>query len=416
MPEGSPGAGLAEAARTGESVRVSRRPAAEPLLLETEPLRPAAFVARVHRFVVKARIKGEGRGPASEVAAYMANPGRMWEMLLPGTEMLLAPRPDGRLRWEAVGLRWQQRWPADRPRVVFLNAGQVARVARRLLEERLIPELSDAALERAEAPVGRSRIDFLLSRRGAPYLLEVKSATLVEHGLALFPDARSERAVRHLETLAATAPGRAGVLFVVQGSADRFLPDFHNDLDFAVAFNRLRGRLDVLAYQLEPRLDPEGRLRFAGRPRALAIPWQVLEAATADSGLYILLLHLAAKRRVEAGALGCRDFAAGWYAYAGSARKALSRRLQRHIRLSKRHHYHIDALRAAAGEVRALAIRATGRAECDLAAALRAIADWSVPRFGSSDCRCPGHLFHFAADPLRTPAFQRLLTDWRHRI
>ncbi len=388
----------------------------EPLLLETEPLRRAAFVARLNRFVVRASMD-QGRGPASEVAAYMANPGRMWEMLLPATELLLAPRTGGRLRWEAVGLRWQARWPGDSPRVVFLNARQIARVAGRLLEERLIPELSDSTLEGAETPVGRSRIDFLLSRAGAPYLLEVKSATLVEHGLALFPDARSERAHRHLEALAGDAPGRrAGVLFVVQGDADRFLPDFHNDLDFAAAFSRLRCRLDLFAYALEPTLDPKGRLLFRGRPRALTIPWDVLEAGTADGGLYVLLLHLNRPRRLDVGGLGRRDYAAGWYAYAGSARRALSQRLERHMRLRKRHHYHVDALRAAADGVRALAIRATDRAECDLAAALRAVADSAVPRFGSSDCRCPGHLFHFAADPLHTAAFQRLLTDWRHRI
>lgn len=404
--------------RRGEKMKVkssaNASAATAPLLLETEPLLPAAFVERLNRFVVRCRIEG-ARGGASDVTAYMANPGRMGEMLLPATELLLAPRPRSRLRWEAVGLRWRERWPGDRPRVVFLNAGQVTRVAARLLEERLIPELSDCVLQRTEAPVAGSRIDFLLSRGGEPCLLEVKSATLVEHGLALFPDARSERALRHLETLARAAT-KAGVLFVVQGEADRFLPDFHNDLDFARAFGRLRGSIDFLAYALTPELGPDGRLRLRGRPRALSIPWNTLEAGTADGGLYILLLRLGRKARLEAGALGSRDFPAGWYAYAGSARRALSQRLARHLRLRKRHHYHIDALRAAAEEARALAIRATTRGECELAAALRAIAASAVPRFGSSDCRCAGHLFHFGDDPLPTPAFQRLLTDWRHRV
>ncbi len=382
----------------------------DDLLLETEPLRPAAFLERLNRFVVSCRL-ADGR----EAAAYMANPGRMWEMLLPGTDMLLAPRPRSRIRWEAVGLRWTHRWPGDKPRVVFLNTAQVARVAEKLLQARMVPELADAVVVRREAPLGDSRIDLLLSRGGSPYFLEVKSSTLVEQGVALFPDARSERARRHVETLAQCGVG-AGVLFIVQGDADRFLPDFHNDLDFARALGAARGRVDTFVYALEPALDDDCRLLLAGRPRRLTIPWDAFEAGVADGGLYILLLHLAREARIEAGALGPRDFAAGWFAYVGSARRNLSQRLARHLRLTKRPHWHVDALRAAADQVRALAIRGTRRGECGLAADMRAIADGSVPRFGSSDCRCPGHLFLFAEDPVHTARFQKLLTEARHRI
>ncbi len=293
--------------------------------METEPLRPAAFVSRLNRFVASCLLE-DARGRRRRVSAYMANPGRMWEMLLPGAELLLAPRPRGRIRWEAVGLRWTERWPGDRPRVVFLNAGQVARVAEKLLRERLIPELADATVDRREAQAGESRIDLLLSRVGRPYLLEVKSATLVEHGLALFPDAQSVRARRHLEALARAGDGvRAGVLFLVQGDANRFLPDFHTDLDFARAFGEVRDKVDFFAYALEPTLGDDGRLRFAGRPRRLAIPWESFEAGAADGGLYILLLRLARGARLEAGALGRLDYPAGWYAYVGSARRALRR-------------------------------------------------------------------------------------------
>ncbi len=66
--------------------------------------------------------------------------------------------------------------------------------------------------------------------------------------------------------------------------------------------------------------------------------------------------------------------------------------------------------------MKALAIRGTRRGECELAAAVRAISDGSVPRFGASDCRCPGHLFRFAYDPLHTARFQRLLTEWRASV
>ncbi|HNR98619.1 MAG TPA: DNA/RNA nuclease SfsA [Planctomycetota bacterium] len=384
-------------------------------LLETEPLRPAVFRGRLNRFAVACVLR-EGRNRARAATAYMANPGRMGEMLLPGVELLLAPRRRGRLAWEAVGLRWRRRWPGDSPRVVFLNAARTARVAERLLEERLIPPLADATVVGREVRAGESRIDLLLSRGGAPYLLEVKSCTLVEHGLALFPDARSARARRHVETLAAAGAGGAGVLFVVQGRADRFLPDFHNDLEFARAFGAARAAIDYFPLALEPTFGADRRLRFEGRPRPLAIPWDTFEAGVADGGLYLLLLRLARARRLEAGASGPRDFPGGWYAYVGSARRGLGKRIERHLRRGKRHHWQIDALRAAADGVKALPIRGTRRGECELAAAVRAICDDSVPRFGASDCRCPGHLFRFAADPLQTAPFQQVLTLWRHRL
>ena len=70
--------------------------------------------------------------------------------------------------------------------------------------------------------MGRSRLDFLLSGPGGRKLaLEVKSVTLVKDGVALFPDAVTERGARHLRELAEIAgrPGwEAAVLFVLQRS------------------------------------------------------------------------------------------------------------------------------------------------------------------------------------------------------
>jgi len=64
--------------------------------------------------------------------------------------------------------------------------------------------------------VGTSRIDLLLAEPS--YLLEVKSCTLVGHGIAMFPDAPTTRGARHVEKLTRFVDegGRAGVMFVVQ--------------------------------------------------------------------------------------------------------------------------------------------------------------------------------------------------------
>jgi len=383
---------------------------ADPLFA-TEPLVRATFVDRPNRFLVRYRRAGR------QGVGYLANSGRLGEILLPGTEVLLAERRHTKIGREVLGAAWSRRWPGDRPRAVLLNSSRANDVAERLLAARLIPELAAWRVARREVAVGASRFDFLLAGAGGEYLLEVKSVTLAERGLAMFPDATSARGRRHLEELvhlAGRGGRRAGVLFLVQGAADRFLPDFHNDLAFARAFHAARGRVDLLPYRLDPRLDRAGRLVFAGRPRRLAIPWAALDDAVADGGLYLLVLHLPVDTRVAVGALGRRTYPRGWHVYVGSARRGLTHRVARHLRHRKRLHWHIDHLRARSPWVRAFPIRAAA-AECALAAEVARLGAGVAPGFGSSDCGCPGHLVWFPQAPVPTAAFQELLTRLRHQ-
>jgi sugar fermentation stimulation protein A len=380
-------------------------------MLETESLTRALFVSRLNRFVVRFR-RGTRFG-----RAYLANPGRLGEVLLPGTELLLARRRHPKLGWEALGATWSQRWPRDRPRTVFLAASRVNQLAERLLAEQRIPELRGYRIERKEFTCGHSRFDFLLTSACGRYLLEVKSVTLVEQGLALFPDAQTERGRRHLEHLAELSRQqgwRAGVLFLVQGHAERFLPDFHNDLEFARTFGLVRQRVEFLPYCLNPSLEPTGRMAFAGAPRPLTIPWRLLDVTLEDSGLYLLAIHLPRAMRLRVGALGVVDLAAGYYVYTGSAKRGLTARLSRHMRPRKRRHYHVDYLRARSAALRAFPIRGASR-ECDLAWEVGRIASATVQRFGSSDCGCLGHLAYFREDPVHTAPFQELLTRMRHQ-
>jgi sugar fermentation stimulation protein A len=83
--------------------------------------------------------------------------------------------------------------------------------------------------------------------------------------------------------------------------------------------------------------------------------------------------------------------------------------MERHRRLRKQHHWHIDELRAVAEFHSVLAIRSSERLECEVAEAMSRIAEWSVPRFGSTDCPCETHLFGMANDPIQSENFQNLL-------
>jgi len=83
------------------------------------------------------------------------------------------------------------------------------------------------------------------------------------------------------------------------------------------------------------------------------------------------------------------------------------------MRRRKQFHWHIDFLRDRADSCTALPVRTSENLEHDLAEALGRLADWSIPRFGSSDCKCPTHLFGFKENPIRDPRFIDLLLRFR---
>ena len=378
----------------------------------TDPLERAAFVERPNRFIVFADHGGKRR------RTYVANPGKLQEILLPRTtEVLLAHKPHTKTKWESVGAVWNARWDGDSPRAIFLNTGRVNDVADAYLRAGLVPGLEDATVIGREETVGNSRFDFLLDTPSGELLLEVKSVTLVEQKMALFPDARSKRATKHVEELAELArEGKAtAVLFMVQGDAETMLPDLHNDYDFACALRAASEHISIHALAVPPRLDDQNCLCFPAEPRCISIPWERLDPILDDAGLYLAVLHLEEAASVEIGALGTFDFAAGYYIYTGSAQKGLTKRMNRHKRTRKRTHWHIDYLRNAAVAAKTFAIRGATD-ESKLADDVAGLGERHPPNFGATDCPDDGHLVYTPDDPVCTPSFQRLLTRWRHRV
>lgn len=116
-----------------------------------------------------------------------------------------------------------------------------------------------------------------------------------------------------------------------------------------------------------------------------------------DKGLYVLLIHLPEGRDIKVGALGSRHFRKGFYAYVGSAMGGLHGRVARHLRRQKRKRWHIDYLLQHAHIKEALLIHTSDRGEPRLECALaERLAEElrTIEGFGSSDCRCKGHLFY----------------------
>ncbi|MFZ5648889.1 MAG: DNA/RNA nuclease SfsA [Bacillota bacterium] len=204
-------------------------------------LKKVEFVRRLNRFVAEIKIDG------AKDLAHVPSSGRMGELLYPGAGVFVAPqaRPGSKLRY----------------RILLAEKGGYRVSVDSLLPNRIIysalvagylPELSGYRTVKREAAYGSGRFDFFLAEGpGEGCYLEVKSVTLVEEGVALFPDAPSERGARHLEELAAARREgyRAVVLFVIQrGDAICFRPNSLRDPRFGRGLTAAaRAGVEVLA-------------------------------------------------------------------------------------------------------------------------------------------------------------------------
>ena len=137
-------------------------------------------------------------------------------------------------------------------------------------------------------------------------------------------------------------------------------------------------------------------------------PVRADRAGPLPAGAYILLVRVRSPRALDIGRLGRLHFARGRYVYIGSGMGGLPQRVERHFRTGKKVKWHIDRLLAVAELTGAVLYPSKHREECRLARAVLAVPGArAVPGFGSSDCRCSGHLAFLGALP-----FGRLL----HRI
>ncbi len=296
-------------------------------------------------------------------------------------------------------------------RVVPLYSSRLNRLTEALILPRLFP---GARKIQREVRWGNSQFDFFIEDAGGKgHFLEVKGCTLVAHGVAMFPDAPSSRAVRHLRELAEVAKAGYGahVVFVLtHGPVKRFIPNLHTDPEFAVTLSTVAPWIQI--HTAEIAADSEGQAWVAGTDFPVELSHGGL--AEQDRGSYLVSLFLPAGAALEVGALGWIDFPPGWYVYAGSARRGLKARIARHLRIGgnllkgnlskgnlssrvqrKKLHWHIDYLAEAATYAKGYPIASYQNLECELARELAEIGGVPVEGFGSTDCRCRSHLYWF---------------------
>jgi sugar fermentation stimulation protein A len=365
------------------------------------------FVSRPNRFIAEVHVAGK------TMHAHCPNPGRMRELLLPGTRVYLedSTSPGRKTSCTLVAAE-------HGGHIVPLHTSRTNQIARELILPRLFEVESTF---RHEVTYGSSRLDFAVDTSEGTTLIEVKSCSLCEHGVAMFPDAPTTRGIKHLNEInnIVTKGDYDGavilhgiVLFVIGYPDPRcFVPNVHTDPDFAISLKKISAKTEIRACATST--SPDGYITVTDAE--VPIDYSPVALAEKDGGVYLLILHLKKEQVISTGALGNSVYRPGWYVYAGSAARGLSQRLARHVRKSKKIHWHIDYLSSQTDTITTIPIRTDNDLECGLAESVRIAGGIGIPHFGSSDCRCPSHLFYYSRDPWTARGFVKTVFSFRHR-
>jgi len=167
----------------------------------------AFFIRRPNRFVAEVETDG------GTERVHVKNTGRCQELLIPGAAVYLdeAINPNRATKYDLVAVE-------KGDRLVNIDSGAPNIVFREFLQSGRY--LDDVTVVKSEATYGSSRFDFYVEAGRRRIFIEVKGVTLEENGLVLFPDAPTQRGVKHLDELARSigAGYEARAVFVVQTS------------------------------------------------------------------------------------------------------------------------------------------------------------------------------------------------------
>lgn len=210
------------------------------------------FLSRPNRFIAHVELGG------TQVVCHVKNTGRCRELLLPNVPVFLEHHPgrvDRKTAYSLIGVR-------KGDHIVNIDSQAPNRVLGEALEQGIIklPGLEQLTRIRPETTYASSRFDFYLEGRATPddpasikkAFLEVKGVTLEEDGVARFPDAPTQRGVRHIQELVeASKEGYLGyIVFVIQMEGiHRLEPNDATHPAFGEALRQAKEKgVQILAY------------------------------------------------------------------------------------------------------------------------------------------------------------------------
>ncbi|MFX0108520.1 MAG: DNA/RNA nuclease SfsA, partial [Candidatus Hodarchaeota archaeon] len=165
------------------------------------------FIERPNRFLAIVELE------TKIVEAFVPNPGRMYELLLPGKRIYVRSNPGDHRKtdYDLIAVEHDSH-------LVSIDANLPNRFMKRELENHTLEWFTEYDSIISEPRMYNGRFDFQLEGEKDTTLIEVKSCTLVEKGRAIFPDAPTVRGARHMQHLASALgdakADRAVVVFV----------------------------------------------------------------------------------------------------------------------------------------------------------------------------------------------------------
>lgn len=212
-----------------------------------ERITQGSFLERPNRFLAYAELAGK------KEVIHVKNTGRCAELLKPGAVIYVqeSQNPERKTKWDLIAVE-------KGDRIINMDSQIPNRVVQEWIEEGNLFE--NVRLVKPETTYCNSRFDLYVETGDKRKIfIEVKGVTLEENGVVRFPDAPSERAVKHLEELGhAVKEGyEAYVFFVIQMKGVRyFTPNRDTHPAFCDALKRAQAAgVHVLAYDCEVSAD-----------------------------------------------------------------------------------------------------------------------------------------------------------------
>lgn len=204
-------------------------------------MREARFLRRINRFTAFVELDGQ------EEMVHVKNTGRCKELLIKGAKVFLeeADKEGRKTKYSLIAVYKGN---------VLVNMDSQApnQMAAEALAEGKIAEIGSVDFLKREVKYGNSRFDLYYQQGEKKGFIEVKGITLEEDGIAMFPDAPTERGTKHLrELIRAKEEGyESAVLFVIQMKGiTEFRPNEERDRKFTEALrDAAAAGVKILAY------------------------------------------------------------------------------------------------------------------------------------------------------------------------
>lgn len=169
-----------------------------------------SFISRPNRFIAKVEINGK------EETVHVKNTGRCRELLIPGRRVSLSvsDNPARKTKYDLIAV-WKER-EGKAPLLINMDSQIPNAAAYEWLQKGAL--FSENAKIKREVAYGNSRFDLYIEDGARKAFMEVKGVTLEKDGIAMFPDAPTERGVKHIhELISCLSVGyEAYLLFVIQ--------------------------------------------------------------------------------------------------------------------------------------------------------------------------------------------------------